>query len=75
MHGAEQNDQWFINIIVVNTVTGEKMYVANIIVTNLVAFAVRSVTEDLRTRQKKEKDFFFSIQDKCESIENHQNRV
>lgn len=51
IHGAERNDQWFINKIVVNTVTGEKMYVANIIVTNLVAFAVRSVIEDLRTRK------------------------
>lgn len=28
------------------------------IVTNLVAFAVRSVIEDLRTRQKKNKNFF-----------------
>lgn len=34
------------------------MYVANIIVTNLVAFAVRSVIEDLRTRQKKKNNFF-----------------
>lgn len=46
------------------------MYVANIIVTNLVAFAVRSVTVDLKARQKKEKDWvFFPIQDKCESLE------
>lgn len=50
MHGTERNDQWFINIPVVNTVTGEKMYVANIIVTNLAAFAMKSVTEGLRTR-------------------------
>lgn len=43
---------------------------ANIIVTNLVAFAVRSVTEGLRTRQKKEK-YIFLRQDKCENAENH----
>ena len=58
MHGTERNDQWFINILVVNTVTGEKMYVANIIVTNLVAFAMKSVTEDLKTRLF---FFFFSF--------------
>jgi len=37
----------------------KKMYVTNVIVTNLLAFAERSVTEDLRTRQKKIKFFFF----------------
>lgn len=34
------------------------MYVANMIVTNLVAFAERSVIEDLRTRQKRKRIFF-----------------
>lgn len=52
----------------------EKMYVANIIVTNLVAFAVRPVIEDLITRQKKKK-IFFSTEDKCESFENHQKGI
>lgn len=59
------NDQWFINMIVVNTVTGEKMYWANKIATNLVAFTMRSVTEDLRARQAKAKQkivvCFFSL--------------
>lgn len=52
----------------------KKMYVANIIVINLVAFAVRSVIEDLIARQKNKKKFS-SIEDKCESFENHQREL
>lgn len=48
------------------------MFVANVIVTNLVAFAMKSFTGDLRTRLRKT---FFSRQDKCKSIENYRKGV